>query len=158
MKLRNTSPSFATSSAVSTTSLKRFLKFHLPCVWLGVAFIMLIVLGTIAQGQQVTSRAISFPTSIQWTKQKGVGKYRLQIASDETFRNIFFDARVSGERYTVTGLPAGYYFWRTAPADYSTGQFSRPVRFFVSGGAVVSGMLADKTAKRPRVRTAVNSH
>jgi hypothetical protein len=107
--------------------------------------------------QQAGTRSISFPTSIQWTKQKGVAKYRLQIASDENFRNIFFDGRVSGARYTVTGLPPGYYFWRTAPSDFYTGQFSNPARFFVSGGAVVSPAQPDKAGRRPRARTAVSN-
>jgi len=102
-------------------------------------------------GQQ--ARSISFPTSIQWTQQQGVAKYRLQIASDEYFRSIFFDGRVNGERYTVSGLPPGYYFWRTAPANFQAGQFSKPVRFFVSGGAVVPAKLQDKSGRRSRVRT-----
>jgi hypothetical protein len=117
-----------------------------------------LTLPAIALGQQAGARSISFPVSIHWTKQKGVANYRLQIASDETFYSIFFDGRVHGERYTVNALPPGYYYWRTAPADSSTGRFSTPVRFFVSGGAVVSAMLTNKVVRRPRVRNAANSH
>jgi len=62
--------------------------------------------------------------------------HRLQIGSDETFRNIFYDRRVFGDRYTVSNLPPGYYYWRIASADDQLGVFSRPVRFFVSGGVV----------------------
>jgi hypothetical protein len=96
--------------------------------------------------------------SIQWTRQKGVAKYRLQIASDENFRSIFFDGRVQGERYTASGLAPGYYYWRIAPADSSTGQFSTPVRFFVSGGTTVSPAITDKAGRRSRLRTVANSH
>lgn len=118
---------------------------------------MLFPAATFAVGQQAGSRLISFPVAIQWNRQKGVAKYRLQIASDESFRNIFFDGRVQGERYTATGLPPGYYYWRTAPADASTGRFSVPVRFFVSGGAAITPVLPDKGGRRLRVRTAANS-
>ncbi|HBB87290.1 MAG TPA: hypothetical protein DC047_06715 [Blastocatellia bacterium] len=112
----------------------------------------------LAVGQQAGTRLISFPVSIQWTRHKGVAKYRLQIASDESFRNIFFDGRVQGEQYTATGLPPGYYYWRTAPADSSTGRFSTPVRFFASGGAAIAPVLPDKGGRRARVRNAANSH
>jgi hypothetical protein len=112
----------------------------------------------IAVGQQAGPRVISFPVSIQWTRQKGVAKYRLQIASDETVRSIFFDGRVQGERYTAAGLPPGFYYWRVAPADSSTGRFSTPVRFFVSGGAAISPSLTDKARRRSRLRTVTNSH
>jgi hypothetical protein len=124
----------------------------------GVVLVLafMLALPVIVLGQQ--ARSISFPTSLQWTKQKGVAKYRLQIASDENFRNIFFDGRVDGERYTVSGLPPGYYFWRMAPANFQAGQFSKPVRFFVSGGAVVSAKLQNKSGRRSRVRTISNSH
>jgi hypothetical protein len=84
--------------------------------------------------------AITFPTTIQWVKQRGVSKYRLQIADDEDLRNIFYDGPVVGERYTVRGLAPGYYFWRVAPAERHTGAFLKPVRFFVSGGVVISGI------------------
>jgi hypothetical protein len=113
---------------------------------------------SIAVGQQAGTRIISFPVSIQWTRQKGVAKYRLQIASDETFRSVFFDGRVQGERYTATGLPPGYYYWRVAPADSSTGQFATPVRFFVSGGAAISPVIIEKPGRRSRLRTVANSH
>jgi hypothetical protein len=111
-----------------------------------------------ALGQQTLGRPIAFPTTIQWTKQKGVAKYRLQIASDENFRSIFFDGRVEGERYTASGLPPGYYYWRTAASDFRTGQFSKPVRFFISGGTMVPGTLPDKTTRRTRVRSVSKSH
>lgn len=98
-------------------------------------------LNSTAFTQQTGARfPVAFPTSLQWPKQRGVTSYRLQIADDEDFRNVFYDGRVVGERYTVSGLPPGYYFWRIAPSERQTGAFLKPVRFFVSGGFIVSGM------------------
>ena len=96
-------------------------------------------------------RPIAFPTTIQWNKQRGVTKYRLQISDDEKFSNIFYDGPVVGERYVVTGLAPGYYYWRTAPSERQTGAFFKGVRFFVSGGVVVSGMSPTSPGMRPRL-------
>jgi hypothetical protein len=163
MKLRNSSAVQETSAPQlgerrSRLSLNPLTKFLIVQLGLAPALSLLLAGFTFAMGQQAGTRLISFPVSIQWTRQKGVAKYRLQIASDETFRSIFFDGRVQGARYTATGLPPGYYYWRTAPADSSTGRFSTPVRFFVSGGAAISPVLPDKGGRRSRVRTAANSH
>jgi len=156
MKLHNRNVLSTALQAVSVNSCKRFLAFQLQKLRVVLVLSVMLALPVIVLGQQ--ARSISFPTSIQWAKQNGVEKYRLQIASDENFRSIFFDGRVNGERYTVSGLPPGYYFWRTAPANFRAGQFSKPVRFFVSGGAVVSAKLQDKSGRRSRVRTISNSH
>jgi hypothetical protein len=153
MKLRNTSLLLAARPAAFLNSCNSFLARQRQMLRPALALLLILTLSAIALGQQAGTRSISFPTSIQWTRQKGIKKYRLQIASDETFRSIFFDGRVNGERYTASGLPPGYYYWRVAAADRSTGQFSTPVRFFVSGGAVVSGLLPDKTGRRARART-----
>ena len=160
MKLRNSSAVQEASpsrlggnrSRLSQNSLTRFL-----IVQLGLAP-LLLACSLVVVGQQPGTRLLSFPVSIQWTRQKGVAKYRLQIASDESFRSIFFDGRVLGERFTATGLPPGYYNWRVAPADSGTGRFSTPVRFFVSGGAAITPLLPDKGGRRSRVRTVANSH
>lgn len=108
-------------------------------------------LNSTALAQQTSRRPVAFPTSIQWNKQKGVSKYRLQIADDEDFRNVFYDGRVVGERYTVSGLSPGYYYWRIAQSERQTGPFLKPVRFFVSGGVVVSGMTPASPGTRPRL-------
>jgi hypothetical protein len=89
-----------------------------------------------AQAQQPATREIVFPVSIRWNREPDVKRYRLQIAADEKFQNVFLDRRVVGDRYTVNELSAGYYYWRVAPADSQLGTFSRPVRFFISGGTV----------------------
>jgi hypothetical protein len=153
MKLRNTFLLFTARSAAFLNSFNNFLALQQKTLRPALALSLILTLSAIALGQQAGTRSISFPTSIQWARQKGIKKYRLQIANDETFRSIFFDGRVNGERYTASGLPPGYYYWRVAAADRSTGQFSRPVRFFVSGGAVMSGLLPDKAGRRARART-----
>ena len=158
MKLRNPFLFTAALQPAPQNSSKAFLTNRLLKLHLTLALLLLLASSGVVVGQQVNTRAISFPVSIQWAKQNGVTKYRLQIASDENFHDIFFDGRVNGERYTANTLPPGYYFWRTAPADYSTGNFSKPVRFFVSGGALMSVPLADKSTRKQRVRTVSKSH
>ena len=145
------------AAVMSLIPLKRFSKFQ-PQLRLALVLSLMLAGSASALGQHAGTRSISFPVPIQWTRQKGVTKHRLQIASDETFHSIFFDGRVHGERYMVSGLPPGYYYWRTAPADISTGRFSTPVRFFVSGGAVVSAVRPDKASRRLRLPTGSNSH
>lgn len=99
-----------------------------------------------AMGQQPTGREIVFPVPIQWNKQKGVTRYRMQIAADEKFQDVFIDRRVSGSRYVVSDLSPGSYYWRVAPAESQLGEFSRPVRFFVSGGVVTTVRLPNRAA------------
>jgi hypothetical protein len=89
-------------------------------------------------GQQTNGRLIVFPVTIQWNKQKNVARYRLQIAADEKFQDVFFDGRVAGNRYVVKDLLPGAYYWRVAPADSQLGAFSPPLRFFLSGGVVTT--------------------
>jgi hypothetical protein len=100
----------------------------------------------IAVRQQTPQRAIVFPTTIQWSTQRGVTRFRLQIASDEKFQNVFFDGLVKGERYIVSNLSAGHYYWRVAAADSQPGGYSKPVRFFVSGGVVQTVKLSEPPA------------
>ena len=101
--------------------------------------------------QTSAAREISFPVAIEWNSRPGVIKYRLQIAADEKFQNVFFDGRVTGSRYLIKELPAGYYFWRVASADSSLGNFSTPVRIFISGGVVTPLNLPTRT-RRARAR------
>jgi hypothetical protein len=77
-----------------------------------------------------------FPASIQWPRQPGVTWYRLQIGGDEMFRDVYQDRRVLGDKARISDLEPGYYYWRIAPADNQPGDYSRPVRFFLSGGIV----------------------
>ena len=157
MKPLNIPGRSAAQGSVLLNQSKNRSVFQTPKLYLSFALSVLLTFPVLALGQQSTTRSISFPTQIQWPRQKGVARYRLQIASDENFRSIFFDGRVNGERYTSSGLPPGYYYWRTAAADHSTGQFSKPVRFFVSGGAVLSVVVTGKAMRPGRVRSVSNS-
>jgi hypothetical protein len=87
---------------------------------------------------QTAEHPVFFPTTIRWSKQRGVTKYRLQIADDKGFRNVLFDVRLVGGPHTVCWLAPGYYYWRVAPSSGKTGAFLKPVKFFVSGGVNVS--------------------
>jgi hypothetical protein len=100
-----------------------------------------------ARAQQTTAREVVFPVSIQWNREKGVKRYRLQIAADERFQNVFLDRRVAGDRFVGSELSAGYYYWRVAPADAELGNFSRPVRFFISGGTITPVRLANRATR-----------
>jgi len=79
---------------------------------------------------------VSFPITVEWKPQAGVRIWRLQVAADEKFQDIFLDRRVVGDRYVVSEIPSGYYFWRVAPADSQS--YSTPLRFFISGGTVTA--------------------
>ncbi|MGH9928282.1 MAG: hypothetical protein ACREA9_03530 [Pyrinomonadaceae bacterium] len=103
------------------------------------------------RAQQTTEREIAFPVTVHWNWQKSVSRYRLQIAADAKFRNVFFDRRVIGNRCMVSELPPGYYYWRVAPADSLVGYFSRPVRFFVSGGVVTNVKLPSRAKSLPAI-------
>ena len=97
--------------------------------------------------QQPAGRAIVFPVTIQWSKQKAVREYRLQIAADEKFQDVFFDKRITGERYVASELAPGYYYWRVAPAEPQLGSFSKPTKFFISGGVVMNVKVPNRTTR-----------
>lgn len=101
---------------------------------------------------QAPGDILVFPTSIQWPRQRGVTWYRLQIGSDDSFRDIYFDRRVNGDRFSVRELNPGYYFWRVAPTDNRLGQFSRPMRLFVPGGVVTLPTAGRNVGRRDPVR------
>jgi len=104
-----------------------------------------------ARGQQTPGREIAFPKTIQWNKQRGVTRYRIQIAADKQFQNVFFDGPVTSEQCIVSDLAPGYYYWRVAPVD-SRPVFSLPVRFFVSGGVVTTVRLPNRATGVARHR------
>lgn len=115
------------------------------------------ILAMNSPAQQRPGSTVAFVTSIQWNRQRGVTKYRLQIAGDENFTNVFYDGRVAGERHTISNLLPGQYYWRVAPADSQTGEFSRPVRFFVSGGVITSAPFARRAGTAARLAAPVSS-
>ena len=119
-----------------------------------ISLVLILVLGLLSSvsyavtPQQTAAPALSFPVAIQWNKQTGVRRYRLQIAADEDFHDVFFDGLVTGERYVASELPAGSYFWRVASADSNLRHFSPAVRFFVSGGIVTQVALPNRASRR----------
>lgn len=118
-----------------------------------LTFLIAVLPSTYSSGAasaQAGSREITFPFTIQWNPQGKANLYRLQIAADERFHNIYFDGRVSGSRYVVNDLSPGYYYWRVATAESTLGAFSTPVRFFVSGGVITAVRLSHRPdGKRP---------
>ena len=111
------------------------------------------VLPANGNAQQTSGTEVTFPVTIEWGKQKAVTKYRLQIAADERFENIYLDRRVAGNRFTVKELSSGYYYWRVATADARLGSFSRPTKFFISGGVITRIVLPNhSTVAAPAVR------
>jgi len=91
-----------------------------------------------ATGVQQVGRRIVFPVRLQWSGQAGIDTYRLQIASDDKFRDILFDGPVRGERYVVDQIEPGSYYWRVAPVQNGPLTFSAPVKFLISGGTLTS--------------------
>ncbi|MCA1634737.1 MAG: PQQ-binding-like beta-propeller repeat protein [Acidobacteria bacterium] len=65
---------------------------------------------------------------VRWQGKPGVERYRLQLATDEAFKDIVFDQAVIGRQHVVRELPPGNYFWRVAPAAGETGAYSTPAR------------------------------
>lgn len=111
------------------------LSLKLSRVWLLLA----LVSGTVSSHAalaQTPGQTLVFPIAIQWTRQSGVNWYRLQISSDPLFRDVYYDRRIMGDRFRLSDLPPGPYFWRVAPSEGRLGAFSRPMEIFVSGGVV----------------------
>ena len=90
--------------------------------------ILVLVLASPAPAQVPAARTSQTSTSLHlvWPAQKGVLRYRLQLARDEAFKDIVFDRAVFGTEYLVTDLSAGRYYWRVAPAVRETGTFTPP--------------------------------
>lgn len=83
--------------------------------------------------QQPQAREVSSSILVRWQGTPGVNRYRLQLATDEQFRDIVYDQAVEGRHHIVRGLPSGEYFWRVAPAAAETSTFyTRPARVAVT--------------------------
>jgi outer membrane protein assembly factor BamB len=67
-----------------------------------------------------------------WSPQRGVTRYRFQLARDREFNDVLIDRVVVGTEYEATELASGEYFWRVAPLGPEIGMFSvgRPVQAF----------------------------
>ncbi len=84
-------------------------------------------LGLVAQDTP-QAKQIGPSILIRWQGKPGVSRYRLQLATDEAFKDIVFDQAVVGRQHVVKELPPGNYFWRVAPAAGETGAYSIPTR------------------------------
>ena len=83
-----------------------------------------------------TPRQVGPSILVRWQGKPGVERYRLQLATDETFKDIVFDQAVVGRQHVVKELPPGNYFWRVAPAAGETALIpSRPASLCVTRGA-----------------------
>jgi hypothetical protein len=133
----------------------RFVKLSVPLIALVLSVLLFPVNG---RAQHAIGREVTFPVTIEWARQKAVSRYRLQIAADEAFQNIYFDRRIVGNRYSLSELSSGYYYWRVAAADSGLGSFSRPTKFFVSGGVVTSVVLPNQRAAVPAPAVRARKH
>jgi outer membrane protein assembly factor BamB len=82
-------------------------------------------------GQQKCNPPQTPVAKIQWNKEPGVTKYRVQIASDDKFSDVLFDSLIEGSEYVVRDLAPGHYYWRIAQAETETWQFVKPMPFEV---------------------------
>lgn len=141
--------------AVSTRSSKTDSAFPDPGTTCG-RFALTFALASLAicgitltsAAQQKPVDGSAFVTALHWSKQKGVQKYRLQIAGDERFNDVRFDGPVFGERYLVRDFPPGRYYWRIAPSASQSREFHRPVAFAVPGTVPDVPRVAGKLEKR----------
>lgn len=59
------------------------------------------------------SRNLDTHVKLEWTEQKEFDTYRVQIASDSTFRNVFTDSYVEYGSATILNLDYNkFYYWR----------------------------------------------
>lgn len=71
-----------------------------------------------ASGQvRVSAGPLPNLARLQWKKQPGVQRHRLQIAKDYQFNDVLLDGVVSGQEHVVTDLPPGRYYWRLLSLD-----------------------------------------
>src|ERR1041385_2885498 len=109
-----------------------------------------------AAALQTSGGRVIFPVQLRWNAGAGSGNYRLQIASDDKFRDILFDGPVRGEHYVVDKVEPGSYYWRVAPIQNGPLTFSTPVKFFISGGTLTS--FANTPRNHTSQRGAAASH
>jgi outer membrane protein assembly factor BamB len=150
-----------TSSPIVNSSY----RFKFAALALTLAFLLASAVFSAATfGQQGCNPGQAPVAKIQWNKQPGVTKYRLQIASDEKFSDVLFDGLIKGSEYVVKDLAPGHYYWRIAQAETETGQFEKPIPFEVklpgtrnSPGAIIKIESSSATANATsRNRNAVS--
>ena len=64
---------------------------------------------------------------LKWKGLDRADEYRLVVARDTAFRQIFADEKVKGTSLAITNLPAGTYYWRVCAreADGLVGPYSK---------------------------------
>ena len=123
-----TRSSQSSSETLSRTVVRSCLK---PVQLQLVSAMLLFVFCTSLPGQGKYDSIQAPVARIQWSKRIGVKRYRLQIASDERFSDVFFDGLITGYEYVARDLAPGRYYWRVAPSESETGEFLKAVPFEV---------------------------
>jgi len=102
-----------------------------------IFFVILFALApvsvTLAQNKARPAAQASTSLHLVWPAQKGVLRYRLQLAHDEQFKDIVFDRAVFGTEYLVSDLSPGRYYWHVAPAVKETGAYTKPRLIEITG-------------------------
>lgn len=57
------------------------------------------------------------PFNLTWNRTAGAAKYRIQVANNPQFNTPIVNTVVYALQYTVSGLPAGTYYWRVQALD-----------------------------------------
>jgi len=134
---------------LSSHSLKigpEFLRSSLVGVSLILTFLLTAcALPSLGQNPQNNSPSASV-NRIQWIPQRGVRRYRLQIAGDDRFNDVMFDGLVNGHEYTPRDLTPGRYYWRVASVDFRSQCFLKvgqlEVRALQTSSVPVPGWVA----------------
>jgi outer membrane protein assembly factor BamB len=102
-----------------------------------IFFVILLALApasvTLAQNKARQAAQVKTSLHLVWPGQKGVLRYRLQLAHDEQFKDIVFDRAVFGTEYLVSDLAPGRYYWHVAPAVKETGAYTKPRLIEITG-------------------------
>jgi outer membrane protein assembly factor BamB len=124
----------------------------MPCRYpLKLRFVFLIIIAlapasvTVAQNKTRASAQASTSLHLVWPAQKGVLRYRLQLARDEQFKDIVFDRAVFGTEYLVSDLAPGSYYWHVAPAVKETGAYTKPRLIEITGETKLDAVEEVKT-------------
>jgi len=124
-------PSYRLPLVISSPIVNSSYRFKFAALALTQALLLASLCSSATFGQQKCNRPQAPVARIQWNKQPGVTKYRVQIASDDKFSDVLFDGLIEGSEYVVRDLGPGHYYWRIAQAETETGQFEKPIPFEV---------------------------
>lgn len=105
--------------------------------------------------QPAAGATVSGPAlTLRCTELLDVEGYRIQVASDATFRQPMVDANTQGRCEHVAQLPPGHYHWRVASRSARVpggqGPFSLPSTFEVVAGTSATASAGDATHWSPR--------